>query len=118
VAPADNSGLVNGDVESNYGIHTALATPGSFAWVMVDLTQPMSVKRVKVYNRADGWFDETLPMVMEFSDDGTTFNPVDTRTTGFTARSPWVYEAKGAKTRYVRVRSDRYLALTEIEINP
>ena len=117
-AAPDNSGFVNGDIEGSYGIHTSLAAAGSFAWVMVDLTQPMSVKKVKVYNRADGWFDETLPMTMEFSEDGTSFTVVETRATGFTSRSPWVYEAKGAKTRFVRVRSDRYLALTEIEINP
>ncbi|HMJ56661.1 MAG TPA: discoidin domain-containing protein [Polyangiaceae bacterium] len=117
-APADNSGIVNGDIEGSYGAHTAPAAAGSFAWVMVDLVQPTSIKKVKVFNRADGWFDESLPWTIEFSDDGTTFNPVDTRTTGFTARSPWIYEAKGVKTRFVRVRSNSYLALTEIEINP
>ena len=118
-APTDNSGLVNGDIESSYGIHTTAAPPGGFSWVMVDLTQSTNVKRVKVYNRADGWFDETLPWTMDFSEDGTTFTVVETRVTGFTSRSPWVYEApKGTKTRYVRVRASNYLALTEIEVNP
>jgi hypothetical protein len=118
-APPDNSGVVNGDVEASYGAHTTAAAPGSFSWVMVDLTKPTTFKRVKVYNRADGWFDETLPWTMEFSDDGNVFTVVDQRTTGFTSRAPWVFEAKGgAKTRYVRLRSNSYLALTEIEINP
>jgi F5/8 type C domain-containing protein len=116
-APIDNSGLVNGDIEGSYGVHTTVGQPGAPAWVMVDLTQPTTIKKVKVYNRADGWFDEILPLIMEFSDDGTNFTVVDTRATGFTSRSPWVYEAKGAKTRFVRIRSDRYLALTELEVN-
>jgi hypothetical protein len=117
-APADNSGLVNGDIETSYGVHTTGAAAGAFAWVVVDLLQPTSFKRVKIYNRADGWFDECLPVTLEFSDDGTNFTLADQRATGFTARSPWVVEVKGAKARYVRVRSNSYLALTEIEIIP
>jgi hypothetical protein len=117
-APADNSGVVNGDIEGGYGIHTTAAVPPNPAWVMIDLGQPTAFKRVKIYNRADGWFDESLPATLEFSEDGTTFTAVDTRTTTFTSRAPWIYESKGGKWRYVRVRTDKYLALTEIEINP
>jgi hypothetical protein len=117
-APADNTGFTNGEMEDSYGIHTSLATPGTFSWIMVDLGQPTSFKRVKVYNRADTLFDECLPMTMEFSDDAATFNVVDVRAKSFSSRSPWVYESKGPPTRYIRIRSDRYLALTELEVNP
>ena len=116
-APPDNSGLVNGDIEAGYGIHTMPAVPPNPAWVMVDLLQPTSFKRVKIYNRADGWFDECLPLTLELSEDGTNFTAVDERTTNFTSRAPWVYESKGGKWRFVRVKTDKYLALTEIEIN-
>jgi hypothetical protein len=118
VCPADNSGATNGEIESNYGIHTNTAVPGAIAWVMVDLLAPHKVDKVKVYNRADGWFDDGLPLSLDFSEDGVTFNEVSRRAESFSARSPWIFEAQGAKTRYVRVRSGKYVALTEIEVNP
>jgi hypothetical protein len=120
-APKDNSGVTNGDVESAYGIATnPPASSGGLAWVMVDLTQPTRFKRIKIYNRADGWFDDPLPLTLELSDDATNFNAVDTRSTSFSARSPWVYEpAGGGQTRYIRVRSSTNLvAINEIEVNP
>ena len=116
IAPVDNSGVVNGVVESSYGIHTTAAATPNPAWVMVDLGQPTRFNRVTIYNRADGWFDECLPATLEFSEDGTSFTVADQRATTFTSRSPWIYESKGGKWRFVRVRTDTYLALTEIEI--
>jgi hypothetical protein len=85
---------------------------------MVDLLASYKIDKVKIYNRADGWFDDGLPLSLEFSEDGATFTEVNKRTEGFTSRAPWTFEAKGAKTRYVRVRSPKYVALTEIEVYP
>jgi hypothetical protein len=120
-APKDNSGVTNGDVESAYGIATYLpSSSGGTAWVMVDLTQPTKFKRIKIYNRADGWFDDPLPLRLELSDDATNFTVVDTRATSFSARSPWVYEPPGGgQTRYIRVSSTTNLvAFNELEVNP
>jgi hypothetical protein len=117
-APEDNSGLTNGEIESGYGIHTAAPPEGSFAWVMVDLQKPTRFKQINVYNRADAWFDIGLPFTLELSDDATNFNPVDTRSTGFTSRVPWTYNPPGGGTaRYVRIRtSTTHLALNEVEV--
>lgn len=114
-APTDNTGLTNGDIESSYGILTDVAPPGGFSWVVVDLTKPTRFKRIKIYNRNESNFDDGLPMTLETSDDGTNFTVVETKATHF---SQWIYEpAGGGTTRYIRVRSDKYVCLAEIEVN-
>jgi hypothetical protein len=118
VCPVDNSGGTNGDIESSYGIHSNNAPPGGISWVMIDLLASYKIDKVKIYNRADGWYDDGLPLSLEFSEDGVAFTEVNRRAEPFTSRSPWSFEAHGAKTRYVRVRSAKYVALTEIEVNP
>jgi hypothetical protein len=113
VAPADNSGLVNGEIESSYGIHTAVGA----AWVMIDLGQVFPIADVVVHNRADGWYDEGLPFMLELSEDGTHFTELERRTQHFSASDPWVAEAHGRRARYVRIRSDHYVTLTEVEVH-
>ncbi|MET0593591.1 MAG: discoidin domain-containing protein [Polyangiaceae bacterium] len=117
-APIDNSGIVNGDIEGTYGLHTN-ATAGVVQWAMVDLGAPASFGKIRIFNRADGAFDDQLPLTLELSDDGTNFTLVETRATSFSSRNPWVYAPPGGgKTRYVRVKGDKYVALTEVEVNP
>jgi hypothetical protein len=113
-APVDNSGLVNGEIEAAYGIHTSLGS----GWVMVDLRKNYKLSRVKVYNRADTLFDAGLPFTLELSKDGVQFDVVDRRTVGFTSTSPWVFEASSSTrpARFVRVSSTNYVALTELEV--
>ena len=115
VAPADGSGLVNGVRETNYGIQT---NREDSPWVMVDLEKPYLITRVDVYNRADGWFDEGLPLVLELSEDGRTFTEVSRRTETFSVSAPWTYVSPGVKAQYVRVRAPHqgYIALSEIEV--
>lgn len=112
-APVDGSGVVNGEIEPAYGIHTSLGS----GWVMVDLQKAYRLSRVKIYNRADTLFDEGLPMTLEVSKDGVHFDLVDRRTTTFSASSPWVFAASSATplARFVRVASKNFVALTEIE---
>lgn len=112
VAPADNSGLVNGQIEPNYGIHTNRGG----GWVTVDLQDVDRLSKIAIFNRADAWFDEGLPMRLSFSEDGRQWKEVARRTTSFTASDPWIFEAQGERARFVRVSSDKYVALTEIEI--
>lgn len=113
VAPTDNSGLVNGEIESNYGIHTAVGA----AWVMIDLGAVHPIREVVVHNRADGWYDEALPFFLELSVDGTHFTELGRRTEHFSASDPWVAPGLGQPARYVRIRSDHYVTLTEVEVH-
>jgi hypothetical protein len=73
---------------------------------------------VKVYNRIDGWFDDCLPLVVEFSIDGNTYKEIGRRTDHFGTNPPWVVDGRQQSARFVRLRVDRksYLALSEVEI--
>jgi hypothetical protein len=113
VAPADNSGLVNGEIESNYGIHTAVGA----AWVMIDLGAVHPIREVVVHNRRDGWYDEGMPFFLELSVDGTQFIEIARRAEHFSASDPWVASGRGLPARYVRIRSDHYVTLTEVEVH-
>jgi hypothetical protein len=112
VAPADNSGVVNGEIEPNYGVHTTFGN----AWVMVDLQSPFRLAEARIHNRADGWFGEGLPMTLQVSEDGKTFADVERRTEVFGSADPWVVQLGGRRARFVRVSSPKYIALTEIEV--
>jgi hypothetical protein len=116
-APVDNSGFTNGEIESNYGVHTNHAPAGAISWVIVDLLQPFQIDVVKIYNRNDGYFSDGQPYTLEFSEDNTTYAAVERRAEPFTSTTPWVYKANGARARYVRITSANYVALTEIEIS-
>ncbi|HKQ72072.1 MAG TPA: discoidin domain-containing protein [Polyangiaceae bacterium] len=111
---AQPGGLTDGETGGSYGIHTNREED---PWVRVDLQEPYALKKVKIYNRGDGWFDAHLPLTLEFSDDGVNFRPVDKRTTTFGQWSPWVFNAGGAKTRFIQIRAakDNFIALSEIE---
>ena len=111
-APEDNSGVVNGLIESNYGIHTNRGG----GWVMLDLERPHRIATIKIFNRADGFFDEGLPLRLELSEDAQHWTEAARRTAPFSSTDPWIVKPQGARARYVRVASDNYVALTEIEI--
>jgi len=115
VAPPDNSAVVDGKTDGAYGVHTLKeARP----FVMIDLQHEYSIRKIKVYNRGDGWFDEVLPLGLELSSNGTDFVEVDRRTTSFSQTFPWVYSAGGRRARYVRLHGgpSGYIALSEIEV--
>jgi len=112
-APPDNSGVTNGVIEPTYGIETA---PGP-GWVLVDLQDDQKITRVKVFNRRDALFDAGLPLFLETSPDAVNFKVVDTRRQPFSSTNPWIYQAgPGTRARFIRVRSNSLVALTEIEV--
>jgi len=112
-APADSTGLTNGVIEPTYGIETA---PGP-GWAGVDLLGDTDVSIVKIFNRRDGQLDAGLPLTLETSGDGANFTAVETRTRPFSATQPWIYKAPpGTHFRFLRVRSNTVVALTEIEV--
>jgi hypothetical protein len=109
------TGATNGQVEPSYGAHTNVEDE---PWIRVDLEKPYAVKEVRVYNRADGWVDEGLPLVLEFSLDGSAWKEIDRRTTPYSQAAPWIAKAHRARARYVRLRVPRhgYIAISEIEV--
>jgi hypothetical protein len=107
-------GLVDGVTSGSYGIHT---NKEESPWVMVDLLEVFRLDKVKIYNRGDGWFDDALPMTLEFSENGTDFVEVDKRTQSFGTWMPWTFDAKQKKARFIRVRGNRgtFVSLNELE---
>jgi hypothetical protein len=107
--------LTDGVTTGAYGAHT---NKEEAPWVQVDLTAVYRLDRVKIYNRGDGWFDDALPLTLALSENGTDFVVVDTRSKSFGQWSPWIFEAKKMRARYVRVKGapGSYVALRQIEV--
>ena len=110
--PAFTDGLTSG----SYAVHTAREEN---PWAQIDLGETYRINKVKIYNRGDGWFDDGLPMTLEFSENGTDFTEIDKRTKSFGQRVPGMADRLGKKpARYVRIDGNRggYVALNEIEV--
>ncbi len=110
--PATPEGIVDGRTRGTFGLQT---TRGRAPFVTIDLERTYLIRRIAIYNRADGWYDEILPLSLEVSADGITFEHVATRTEHFT-----VWDLRfdaGLNARWVRVSKDNgYIALNEIEV--
>lgn len=113
--PPDGHELVDGRPGFTYAVITKTEDSPN---VVVDLQGDYAVERVAIYNRADGWWEDCLPLVVEFSRDGKTYVEVGRRETFFGFTTPWVIQASGRMARYVRIRVARksYLALGRLEI--
>jgi hypothetical protein len=109
------SGLTDGVTTGAYGVHTNL---GENPWVQVDLAGVYAIDRVKVYNRGDGYFDDALPMILQFSLDGTSFQDVETRAASFSQLQPWTAKTHGRRARFVRIKGPKgkYVSLAELEV--
>jgi hypothetical protein len=86
--------------------------------IVVDLLGEYKIDRVEVYNRADGWWDDCLPLVIEVSRDGTSYTELGRRDTHFGFDEPWVTPGGGKVARFVRARVARrsYLALGRLAV--
>jgi hypothetical protein len=106
------SHVVDGRTRGTFGVHTAEA---EHPFVIIDLGEAHVIDHVVVYDRGDGWFDECLPLRVELSNDGATFDVIGLRTEHFVS---WVVAASGRTARFVRIsKPDRgYIALNEIEV--
>jgi hypothetical protein len=113
--PPDGKELVDGEVGTSFGIHTNVEDSPN---VVIDLQARYWIDSVKVYNRVDGWYDDSLPLVVELSQDGSKWDEIGRRTEHFDASPPWVVSGRGKPAEFVRVRVDRksYLAISEIEV--
>jgi hypothetical protein len=87
----------------------------------IDLGAVRALREIRVYNRGDGYFNEGLPYRIELSEDGTSFHEVAQRTEHFGCTPfdrPWVAPVADVRARFVRVRAQGYLALSEVEVYP
>jgi hypothetical protein len=84
-------------------------------FVVIDLGESKSFRKVVVYNRHDCCQDRAVPLLIEVSDDGQTYYAVDERRESF---EQWVADRRRAKGRYVRLRVEKsdYFHLTEVKI--
>ena len=114
-ATSPPSGLTDGITSGTYGVHT---NSGDFTWVQVDLQAVFEIKKVKIYNRGDGWFDDGLPMTLQFSENGKDYVTVEVRKTNFGQVIPWTADGGHKRARYVRVvgAKGRYVTLSELEV--
>ncbi len=109
--PATAEGVTDGRTRGTFAVQTVEGKP---AFVTVDLERSYEIQRVKVYNRGDGWFYDSIPCSLDLSDDGVTFHEAAKRTEHFEV---WTVELGGRPARFVRVsRENGYVALNEIEV--
>ena len=110
------AGIVDGTKNGSFGYHSVLEES---PWVSIDLGRPFAITKIKVHGRGDGPFDQAIPLSLEASDDGTTYNQLALRTTGFSESDPWVFQPAGVVTRFLRLKTMRqsYLVLSEVEVN-
>jgi hypothetical protein len=102
--------LVDGRTRRTFAVQTS-DQPHPF--ITIDLERSYAIARIKVYNRGDGWFDEILPLTLEASVDGQSFQEIARRTEHFDV---WTVDA-GVTARYVRMTKDSgYIALNAVEV--
>jgi hypothetical protein len=107
----DSGALVDGD-RTNLGFHTNAAPNQN---VTIDLGSALLISRVVVYNRTDCCFDRAVPLVVEVSTDGQSFQRVAERSDVF---DRWVAKLGGTTARYVRLTDlkNDYFHLAEVEV--
>jgi hypothetical protein len=107
----DPSALVDGD-RQNLGFHTV---QGANQQVTIDLGSVERLSRVVVYNRFDCCAERAVPLRLEASTDGKSFQLVEERGEPF---DHWKVELPGTKARYVRLTNLRadFFHLSEVEV--
>ncbi len=113
--PPDGHELVDGRPGFTFAVETNVEESPS---VVVDLLSEHAIERIVIHNRADGWWDDCLPLVVELSRDDRTYTELARRDAYFGFDTPWVVQAAGRMARFVRIRVARrsYLALGRVEI--
>jgi len=109
-------GAVDGDKFVSFGYHSK---EDDAPTVTIDLGKVYLITRVKAYGRGDCCFDQSVPLALELSEDGTRFDKVAERTQPFSQSDPWIVNPGLVKARFVRLHTLRrsYLVLSEVEVN-
>ncbi|HEY3817214.1 MAG TPA: acyltransferase family protein [Polyangiaceae bacterium] len=107
--------LVDGDLEAE---HSAYTKEQDDPWMTIDLGEPTSVGSIRVYNRGDGYQNDNIPLELQVSNDGSSFETIARREVVFTQEWPWRIHCADLKARYVRlqVRKKVRMCLSEVEI--
>ncbi len=121
--PVEHSDPVDGVLSSTFGFHTA---DDLLPWWEVDLGAIRTVSRMRIHNRADGWFDRARNLQVLTSTDGASFQTVHQcagevfglpTTSG--EQRPLEISLPGLAVRYIRVQLPErgYLHLNEVEVD-
>ena len=108
-------GAVDGDKTMAFGFHSK---EEDSPWLSIDLEHPYSISLLKIFGRGDCCFDQSIPLALEVSDDGTAYRKIAERSEPFSQAGPWVVEPGRIVARFVRLRTERrsVLVLSEVEI--
>jgi hypothetical protein len=108
-------GAVDGDKMAAFGFHSQTEES---PWLSIDLERPYAISSLKIFGRGDCCFDQSIPLALEISDDGTNYRKIAERTEPFSQDDPWVVEPGRPVARFVRLRTQRpsVLVLTEVEV--
>jgi hypothetical protein len=111
----DGHELVDGEIATVPGVLTNVEESPS---VVIDLVDTYAVDEIRVHNRIDQAFDDSLPLVVEVSADGATFKQLGRRDDHFAADPPWTLKTHREPARLVRIKVMKrgYLALSEVEV--
>jgi hypothetical protein len=111
----DGKELVDGEIATVPGVYTNVEESPS---ATIDLGDVFAIDQIRVYNRIDHAFDDSLPLDVELSTDGLKFKPLARRDDHFSADPPWIVTVHHEPARFVRVRVLKrgYLALSEVEV--
>jgi hypothetical protein len=109
------AGAVDGSKGGKYGFHSALEPR---PWLSIDLEKKYAISRVKVYGRGDEHNAQSIPLVLEASDDGATYRQIAVRTEPFSSIAPWTFTGPAFVGRFIRLRTQHrsYLVLGEVEV--
>jgi hypothetical protein len=109
-------GAVDGLKNGRFGYHSQEAEQ---PFLTIDLQKAYLLSKITIFGRGECCYDQSIPMVVEVSVDGTSFRKVEERTTPFSESEPWVMKPPDTLARFVRVRMERHgsLVLSEIEVN-
>jgi hypothetical protein len=110
------AGAVDGEKNGRFGFHTQDVDSPELT---IDLEKPRDIVKIKVFGRGDCCFDQSVPMVVEVSRDGTSFRRLAERTSPFSESEPWIVETGAVdNARFVRLRVEHHgvLVLSEVEV--
>ncbi|MGH7440275.1 MAG: discoidin domain-containing protein [Polyangiaceae bacterium] len=108
-------GAVDGEKTGKFGYHSK---EDDSAYLVVYLERRVKIARVKVFGRGDCCYDQSIPLALEVSDDGSTFRKIADRITPFSESDPWEVHVGPLVTRFVRLRvlQRGVLVLSEVEV--
>jgi hypothetical protein len=110
------SGAVDGNRYGQLGFHSA---EEDGPWLVIDLERRTRLDRISVFGRADCCFEQSLPLVVEASDDGVSFRTIAERAAPFSQYQPWVLRPRTPPIgRFLRLRTKRrsFLVVSEVEV--